>query len=185
MFFKVILQVIEEVKMSLFETIQGLVKLQNISGVWIIWIGVLKTFRLVDVDFLRKISVNKDGGDVGLSLFEAKDGGEDHQETDGLPLNYRRPCFKVVNPFFLTITTGAEPSLELLDSPIWIAFAFKGPGGGKDVHGRFIADEFPATKHFLKSDEFFNGSIVVVGCIFTRHSLRAGWIVLRIATSFG
>lgn len=67
MFFEAILQVIEEVTRSLFETIQGLVKLQNISGVWISQIGVLNTFRLVDVDFLRKISVNKGGGDVSLS----------------------------------------------------------------------------------------------------------------------
>jgi hypothetical protein len=81
------------------------------------------------------------------------------------------------------ITMGA--SLELFDSPVWIAFAFKGPGGGKDVHGRFEAEEFPAMKLFLKSDEFFNGNIVVVGCIFTRHRLRPGWTVLRIATSFG
>jgi hypothetical protein len=73
-----------------------------------------------------------------------EDGAEDEHNTHSGPLYHRGPGFKVVNSFFLTITTSTKAGLEFLDTTIGKSLAFESPCRWQDIHVFGSWYEFPS-----------------------------------------
>lgn len=86
----------------------------------------------------------------------------------------RGPSLKEIDAFDLLVTTGAEPSLELLNGPIRISFDSEIPCARKDLHMRKARHELPTLECIDQRVQFLTGRLVEFSLEWSPHSVIIG-----------
>ena len=113
-------------------------------------ISLLETTKLMNTDLLFRGNAAMDEGSSYITLHRAKAKfcSKYHNYSYRRPLYDWCPSLKKVDPFFLTVSTSTETSLEFLDSTIRKPFNLEGPRTRKDIHCWESWYKIPALESF-------------------------------------